>query len=187
MNIPPSLEHALSAWQSILGTEAITRDSEFLVKNTANCIGIDRLVPAILYPNTTSDVASIVQIANQYKIPLYPYSTGNNHNTWYACTMIDAQGRRIPWVDRDGRELATVEERYRPAPGQKFFMKGGGEPDFPFYEFQGPETTRSSVVLYWGSFTGFDFFLRTFVTCLAVLVAGYAIFCRFSHVFGEEA
>lgn len=33
-----------------------------------------------------------------------------------------------------------MEERYRPAPGQKFFMKGGGEPDFPFYEFQGPET-----------------------------------------------
>ena len=69
-----------------------------------------------------------------------PYSTGNNHNTWYACTMIDAEGRRIPWLDRDGKELKTVAERYRPAPGQKFYMKGGGEPDFPFYEFQGPET-----------------------------------------------
>lgn len=69
-----------------------------------------------------------------------PYSTGNNHNTWYACTMIDAEGRKIPWLDRDGNELKTVAERYRPAPGQKFYMKGGGEPDFPFYEFQGPET-----------------------------------------------
>ena len=69
-----------------------------------------------------------------------PYSTGNNHNTWYACTMIDAEGRRIPWLDRDGRILSTVEERYRPAPGQKFFMKGGGEPDRPFYQFEGPET-----------------------------------------------
>ena len=69
-----------------------------------------------------------------------PYSTGNNHNTWYACTMIDAEGRRIPWVDRDGNELKTVAERYRPSPGQKFYMKGGGEPDFPFYEFEGPET-----------------------------------------------
>lgn len=69
-----------------------------------------------------------------------PYSTGNNHNTWYACTMIDAEGRQIPWLDRDGNELKTVAERYRPAPGQKFYMKGGGEPDFPFYEFQGPET-----------------------------------------------
>ncbi len=69
-----------------------------------------------------------------------PYSTGNNHNTWYACTMVDADGRRIPWLDRDGRELPQVGDRYRPSPGQKFYMKGGGEPDFPFYEFQGPET-----------------------------------------------
>jgi len=41
--------------------------------------------------------------------------------------------------------------------------------------------------LYYGHLTGLDFFLRTFATCLAVLVVGYAIFCRFSRVFGEEA
>jgi succinate dehydrogenase/fumarate reductase flavoprotein subunit len=69
-----------------------------------------------------------------------PYSTGNNHNTWYACTMVDAEGREIPWADRDGRILSNVSDRYRPAPGQRLFLKGGGEPDFPVYEFQGPET-----------------------------------------------
>jgi lipopolysaccharide transport system permease protein len=42
-------------------------------------------------------------------------------------------------------------------------------------------------VLYWGSPTGLDFFLRTFLTCLVMFVFGYWIFCRFSHVFGEEA
>ena len=71
-----------------------------------------------------------------------PYSTGNNHITWYACSMVDADGRDIPWVDRDGRELTTVAERYRPAPGQKFFLKGGGEPDFPIYEFEGAVEVR---------------------------------------------
>ncbi len=69
-----------------------------------------------------------------------PYSTGNNHNTWYACSMVDAEGREIPWADRDGRILSSVSDRYRPAPGQRLFLKGGGEPDFPVYEFQGPET-----------------------------------------------
>lgn len=69
-----------------------------------------------------------------------PYGAGNNHNSWYACTMVDAEGREVPWLDRDGRELKTVDERYRPAPGQRFFLKGGGEPDIPVYEFQGPET-----------------------------------------------
>jgi ABC-type polysaccharide/polyol phosphate export permease len=42
-------------------------------------------------------------------------------------------------------------------------------------------------VLYYGQPTGLDFFLRTFVTCLAVLVLGYLVFCRFSPVLGEEA
>jgi len=69
-----------------------------------------------------------------------PYGTGNNHNTWYACTMVDANGREIPYADRDGRILQTVSERYYPAPGQRFFIKGGNEPDFPLHEFQGPET-----------------------------------------------
>ena len=69
-----------------------------------------------------------------------PYGTGNNHNTWYACTMVDARGREIPWVDRDGTILKTVSERYRPAPGQKFFIKGGGESEFPLYKYKGPDT-----------------------------------------------
>jgi lipopolysaccharide transport system permease protein len=41
-------------------------------------------------------------------------------------------------------------------------------------------------VLYWGEPTGWDFYLRTFVTCLVVMVIGYLILCRFSSVFGEE-
>jgi succinate dehydrogenase/fumarate reductase flavoprotein subunit len=55
----------------------------------------------------------------------YPqYGTGNAHNTWYACTIVDAGGKEIPWVDRDGKVLKTVSERYRPAPGQKTFFYG---------------------------------------------------------------
>ena len=68
-----------------------------------------------------------------------PYGTGNNHNTWYAATMVDATGREIPYVDRDGNELPTVSARYYPAEGQKFFLKGGVI-DNPKYEYRGPET-----------------------------------------------
>jgi succinate dehydrogenase/fumarate reductase flavoprotein subunit len=53
-----------------------------------------------------------------------PYGTGDHNNTWYACNIVDANGKEIPWVDRDGNILRTVSERYRPAPGQKFFMYG---------------------------------------------------------------
>ena len=41
-------------------------------------------------------------------------------------------------------------------------------------------------VLYWGHATGLDFMLRTLLTCLVVLVIGYAVFYHFSPVFGEE-
>jgi succinate dehydrogenase/fumarate reductase flavoprotein subunit len=72
----------------------------------------------------------------------YPsYGVGNAGNTWYACNMVDANGKEIPWVDRDGRILKTVSERYRPAPGQKFFIAGGwggvGAP--PIYEYMPPK------------------------------------------------
>jgi succinate dehydrogenase/fumarate reductase flavoprotein subunit len=68
-----------------------------------------------------------------------PYGTGNNHNTWYAATMVDARGVEIPYLDRDGTVLKTVPERYYPAPGQKFFLKGGVI-DEAKYEYRGPET-----------------------------------------------
>jgi succinate dehydrogenase/fumarate reductase flavoprotein subunit len=56
---------------------------------------------------------------------LYPlYSTGNCHNTWYACSIVDARGREVPWVDRDGNIIKTVEDRYYAAEGQKFFFYG---------------------------------------------------------------
>ncbi len=42
-------------------------------------------------------------------------------------------------------------------------------------------------VLYLGVPTGLDFLLRTALTCAAVFVIGYLVFCRFSSVFGEEA
>jgi len=69
-----------------------------------------------------------------------PYGTGNTHNTWYACSMIDANGREIPWVDRDGNVLKNISERYRPVSGQKLFLKGGGETDFHLYKYLGPDT-----------------------------------------------
>ena len=41
-------------------------------------------------------------------------------------------------------------------------------------------------LLYWGYRTNLDFFLRTAITSLVVLLAGYWFFLRFSGRFGEE-
>jgi lipopolysaccharide transport system permease protein len=42
-------------------------------------------------------------------------------------------------------------------------------------------------VLYRGVPTGIDFFLRTAVQCILILLIGYLVFWRLSRVFGEEA
>jgi ABC-type polysaccharide/polyol phosphate export permease len=41
-------------------------------------------------------------------------------------------------------------------------------------------------LLYWGYRTDLDFFLRTFLTSVVVLVAGYWFFVRHSANFSEE-
>jgi len=40
--------------------------------------------------------------------------------------------------------------------------------------------------MYWGVQPGFDFLLRTAITAVLFLIAGYLFFLRFSPVFGEE-
>jgi len=48
------------------------------------------------------------------------YGQGNSLNTWHPCSIVDAKGKEIPWIDRDGKILENVRDRSLPAPGQKF-------------------------------------------------------------------
>ncbi|MBE3134182.1 MAG: FAD-dependent oxidoreductase, partial [Acidobacteria bacterium] len=66
--------------------------------------------------DSAPDSASLAYIA---------YGVGNAHNTWHGCPIVDANGKEVPWVDRDGRQLATVGERFRPSPGQRFMVAPG--------------------------------------------------------------
>lgn len=68
-----------------------------------------------------------------------PYGAGNNHNTWYGASVIDSEGKEIPYADRDGKIITDFEERFKPSPGRKFFLKGGSV-DMPKYSYRGPET-----------------------------------------------
>jgi succinate dehydrogenase/fumarate reductase flavoprotein subunit len=67
---------------------------------------------------TMMEKTSATTFGSGYSFP--SYGSGNPFNTWFPCTMVDASGKEIPWVDRDGRILARMSERTRPAPGQKF-------------------------------------------------------------------
>jgi succinate dehydrogenase/fumarate reductase flavoprotein subunit len=75
-----------------------------------------------------------------------PYGTGNNHNTWYGASIIDSAGKEIPYADRDGNILDSIEGRFLPVRGQPFFLKGGSV-DNPKYEYEGPETLPFSKMI----------------------------------------
>jgi len=67
---------------------------------------------------TMMEKTSATTFGSGYSFP--SYGSGNPFNTWFPCTMVDANGKEIPWVDRDGRILTNISERTRPAVGQKF-------------------------------------------------------------------
>jgi succinate dehydrogenase/fumarate reductase flavoprotein subunit len=50
------------------------------------------------------------------------YLSGFWEGEWRPCTMVDANGKEIPWVDRDGNPVPHVLDRSIPSPGQKFFL-----------------------------------------------------------------
>lgn len=75
-----------------------------------------------------------------------PYGAGNNHNTWYPASLVDSNGKEIPYANREGSILKNVEDRFKPSQHQKFFLKGGSV-DNPKYEYEGPETLPFSKMI----------------------------------------
>ncbi|MCX6012031.1 MAG: FAD-binding protein, partial [Chloroflexi bacterium] len=69
-----------------------------------------------------------------------PYGDGNCYNTWYPCNMVDADGKEIPWVDRDGKVLTDFRDRTHPSRlGQKMFSSVPGMGAAAAYEYFMPQ------------------------------------------------
>ena len=67
---------------------------------------------------------------------------GSNNTSWFPCSLVDADGKEIPWMDRDGKILTDYYQRLKPAPGQKIILPPGGPAsnffaDF-YYDHRGP-------------------------------------------------
>ena len=48
------------------------------------------------------------------------FGVGNPYNTWFPCTIVDNNGKEIPWMDADGNVLTSVEARNHKAPSQVY-------------------------------------------------------------------
>lgn len=58
------------------------------------------------------------------------YGSGNPKNTWYPASMVDANGKEIPWVDGMGNPISQVSERTSPVAGQRYFGDRSMNPKF---------------------------------------------------------
>lgn len=48
------------------------------------------------------------------------FGIGNPYNTWFPCTIVDNNGKEVPWEDIDGNILTDVRQRNYPAPSQEY-------------------------------------------------------------------
>ncbi len=48
------------------------------------------------------------------------FGVGNPNNTWFPCTIVDNQGKEVPWEDVDGNVLHSVRERNLPSGTQEY-------------------------------------------------------------------
>jgi succinate dehydrogenase/fumarate reductase flavoprotein subunit len=57
------------------------------------------------------------------------FGSGSSFATWHPCSIVDANGKEIPWVDKEGNPISALEARTHPAPGQGVYalVLGGGE------------------------------------------------------------
>lgn len=57
------------------------------------------------------------------------FGSGSSFATWHPCSIVDAQGKEIPWVTKDGRITTELSLRTIPGPSQRFIslVLGGGE------------------------------------------------------------
>jgi succinate dehydrogenase/fumarate reductase flavoprotein subunit len=48
------------------------------------------------------------------------FGVGNPSNTWFPCTIVDNNGKEVPWADADGKILDTQIARNMPAASQTY-------------------------------------------------------------------
>lgn len=76
--IKQSLEAALAVWREELAPDQVLSSPEELARY-GMCTGTSRqTIVAVLLPRTSAEVAGIVKVADAFRIPLYPISTGRN-------------------------------------------------------------------------------------------------------------
>jgi len=94
MNLPG----AISQWQALLGETQVVQGAAVMAAYGSDTSGAVRQVPAALRITDRAQVADVMRIAHQHRVPVYPISTGKNWGYGSAlpardgCVIIDLGG-----------------------------------------------------------------------------------------------
>ncbi|WP_133513133.1 FAD-binding oxidoreductase [Candidatus Thiosymbion oneisti] len=84
-----NLRNTAMAWRKVLGSDYVLTDQPTRTAAQTATFVTTQTVPAVIRPGNREEVQACVKIANQYKTPIYPISTGKN---W-------GYGSRVPIQD----------------------------------------------------------------------------------------
>ena len=98
---PEAVSSAIAAWERELGRDAIISGMDDLTNYTRSVCASKREVVAVLKPSSTEQVQRVVSVANEFKVPLYPISTGKQ---W-------GMGSKLPV--RDGAAIVDLSRMKR--------------------------------------------------------------------------
>ncbi|MEZ4864204.1 MAG: FAD-binding oxidoreductase [Caldilineaceae bacterium] len=104
-------KHSYDIWKSILGEHSVIAAGNIIEQYQSNITEYhSRHIPIILRPTSSEQLLDIVKVANQYRTPLYPISTGKNWGLGSRlpviseCTIVDLSQLN---------SIIAVNERFR--------------------------------------------------------------------------
>ena len=119
-----SMDAFLKAAGAALGAEYVNTAAETLTRYGENTMPAgDRRPAAVLYPGSTGEVAALVRLANEYRAPLFPTSTGNNMGL--GTRSAPAAGMAVLDLGRRMNRILEIDEKLGFAavePGVSFQM-----------------------------------------------------------------
>jgi len=101
------LDSALLEWRCVLPDDAVLTGTQ-IDTYRPNCLGLSRVIPAVLLASSEEQVVAIVQIAGRHRVPIYAISTG--HNWGYGSSLPAVDGCVIVDLSRMNRILAMDAE-----------------------------------------------------------------------------
>lgn len=126
-------QDTLRDFERALGKEYVVADTETLARYEKSTFATTQAIPLVLRPGSVEDVQAIMRIANQYKTPIYPISTGLN--TGYGSAVPSQSGsivmelKRLDEILEYNHELGYV--KVQPGVTQKmlfsFLQEKGGK------------------------------------------------------------